>query len=246
MASTALNGAGKDQNGSSREHAMRTRVVREGWPHDDCFAAHCQASLLSYCSAEDAESTVTWPERRDRFRYVRSAPDDYEHNAPWNTWTLPSRLQALFDSAQTCIAAAGTPSPVQQRVRVVLSPHLDLDALIPATDQLIRQWHQTIRDRMWAYLEIGTVLGNARPPSPCIAFATVENGATGARCLRFLRGSNIIATMSLDSLFIEHVGPNVLGLSLHGIATPLVYMHFDWSRFYYWMSRTRISRISGS
>ena len=195
MASTAPNGAGKDQNGSSREHAMRTRAVREGWTHDDCFAADCQASLLSYCSAEDAESTVTWPERGDRFRYVRSAPDDYEHNAPWNNWTPLSRSQAMFDSAQTRIAAAGTPPPVQQRVRVVLLHHLDLDAPILATDQMIRQWHQNIRDRMWAYLEIGIVLGNARPPSPCIAFATVENGATGAGCLRFRRGSDIIARL---------------------------------------------------
>jgi len=45
------------------------------------------------------------------------------------------------NSAQTRIAAASAP-PVQQRVQVVLAPHLDLDAPIPATDQLLRQWHQ--------------------------------------------------------------------------------------------------------
>ena len=63
---------------------------------------------------------------------------------------------------------------------------------------------------------------------PYIAFATVEEGSTGARCLRFRRGGDIVSTMTLDSLRAERVGERVLGLSAAaGLAAPLVYVHFD-------------------
>ena len=33
--------------------------------------------------------------------------------------------------------------------------------------------------------------------------------------------------MNLESLFIKHVGPNVICLSAHALTIPMVYVHFD-------------------
>ena len=212
----------------SRAHTTHKRAVRESWTHGDCVAALIQASLLSYHSAEDAENTITWPWPGNNFRYVRSAPEGYEHNAPWNDWTTPSRAMALFEIAQILHAAAETP-PVtgQKRVQVVLTPHLDLHAPTLVIDQLIRQLHQIYKDGLWANLEIGNGVGNARPARPYIAFATIEIGLNSTRCLQCRRGNVIIATMTLESLLVEHVGPNVLGLLAPGLITNLVYVQLD-------------------
>lgn len=66
------------------EDKIRKRFMNEGWTTDDLYAALLQACLLTYRSPEDAEE-------RYGFRYVKSAPEDYASNCPWNDWPPPSK-----------------------------------------------------------------------------------------------------------------------------------------------------------
>lgn len=214
---------------SGAYEATMARAALEHWSDDDMSAALLQASLMSYRSAADAVNTVTWPWNGERFRYMNSAPEEYMHNCPWNDWVPPSVSIALFHAAAARNAAAGS-TPVQSRVRVLLAPHRDIGGSIPEVDGLIRRRHRAYRDRLWYNLENGVAPGtssNNAMPIPYIVFAAIEAGSTGARCLRFRRGGDIISTMTLDTLNFEHVGERVIGLSPQGLATHQVYVHFD-------------------
>jgi hypothetical protein len=96
------------------------RAVREKWTQEDLHAALIQGSLLSYRSHEFAA-------RNFGCRYIDSAPEDYEHNCPWNDWTPPSESLRLFRDA-----AAATPrrlDGVARRVRVHV--HVSSSATCP-------------------------------------------------------------------------------------------------------------------
>lgn len=120
--------------------------------------------------------------------------------------------------------------PVESRVCVLLAAYLVLGGPTLATDRLILHLHQAYKSRLWADLENGVESdtdGQNATPMLFIAFATVEAGSTGARCLRFRRGDSVISSMALDTLHIELVGSSMIGLSPPGLTTPLVYVHFD-------------------
>jgi len=82
----------EDEASLTIEDKIRKRFMDEGWTTDDLYAALLQASLLTYRSSEDAEE-------RYGFRYVKSAPEDYSSNCPWNDWPPPSKslLHANFN-----------------------------------------------------------------------------------------------------------------------------------------------------
>ena len=89
--------------------AMRARCHAEGWTARDILAAKCQSSLLSYRSSEGAAA-------QHGPRYVKSSPDHYAHNCPWNDWTPPSESERRFREA----AATRKVDAVSCRVRVHL------------------------------------------------------------------------------------------------------------------------------
>jgi hypothetical protein len=89
--------------------AMRARCHAEGWTARDILAAKCQSALLSYRSSEGAAA-------QHGPRYVKSSPDQYAHNCPWNDWTPPSESERRFREA----AATRKVDAVSCRVRVHL------------------------------------------------------------------------------------------------------------------------------
>jgi hypothetical protein len=98
--------------------ATNARAEKEGWTRDDCDAALFQASLLSYSS--HPKSSEVYGDR-----YVCSAPDDYEHNAPWNDWVPPSRSRERSREA----IANKRPELIDQRVRVRICASADAAGL---------------------------------------------------------------------------------------------------------------------
>jgi hypothetical protein len=107
-------------------NAIVARAQAESWEDSDVTAACLQASLLSYQSAEiSAEERLESPWNRiynqDGRRYIKSAPEDYRHNCPWNDWTPPSDSRRRFRTAQSEQKRTSSIS-LCVRVRVCLSP----------------------------------------------------------------------------------------------------------------------------
>jgi hypothetical protein len=118
-------------------HMTVERALRENWTEEDMEAAYLQSSLLAY-SSHHALNEDTYVECYSKFRgftYVRSKPQDYVHNCPWNNWTPPSESERLFQ------VAAATPlnESISRRIRVRLIPfgetkHKGVVAFITAED----------------------------------------------------------------------------------------------------------------
>jgi hypothetical protein len=105
-------------SGATIVDTILSRAVQEHWTAEDVLSAYFQCSLLSYRSTPETPGP----------RYIRSAPEDYVHNCPWNDWTPPSVSERLFE-----VANSNSPSdPVRRRVRVhvVASARADEQRLI--------------------------------------------------------------------------------------------------------------------
>ena len=108
-------------------NAVVARAQAESWEDSDVTAAFLQASLLSYQSAdisaeERLESLWNRIYDQDGRRYVKSAPQDYRYNCPWNDWTPPSDSRRRFMAAQSEQKRKSSIN-LCVRVRVCLSPY---------------------------------------------------------------------------------------------------------------------------
>jgi hypothetical protein len=167
----------------STADAIERRCVAENWTAGDLAAAVYQCALLSYRSAADAEQTYGEG-------YVKSGPEDYAHNCPWNDWTPPSQSQALFTQA----TANKKPEAIDLRVRVRVgssSAPESATAIAFASVETNSRGNSCLVVRRGAdvlsSMAIATLHADAVSPKLVVLTATPKKGATPAAplCLTF-------------------------------------------------------------
>jgi hypothetical protein len=108
-------------SGATIVDTILSRAVQEHWTAEDVLSAYFQCSLLSYRSTPETPGP----------RYIRSAPEDYVHNCPWNDWTPPSKSAKIFERANANRTSdPGDPVLRRVRVHVVASASADEKRLI--------------------------------------------------------------------------------------------------------------------